>query len=182
MSAIRPADDDRAKDRPFLERLSTGARWEDLRLPGSSRAAFEALAARLGHGALALFTGPSGTGKTMAAEVLAARLGVAASRIDLSRLVSQYIGETEKNLGAVFAAAEAAGAVLFFDEAEALFGKRTAVRDAHDRYANQQISYFLARLEDHEGLVILASNRRDHLAPAVLKRLNAVVAIPRRLA
>lgn len=166
----------------MLEPLKTGARWEDLRVPASSRAALEALAQRRGRGGLALFTGPPGTGKTLAAAVVAARLGVAAYRIDMSRVVSKFIGETEKNLDRVFGAAEAAGAVLFFDEADALLGKRTDVRDAHDRYANREIGYFLARVEAHDGLVIVTTTRQADIAPAVLKRLTATVGIPRRLA
>ena len=169
------------KERPLLERLSTGARWEDLRLPGSSRAQLERLAGPLKGSTLALFGGPRGTGKSLAAEVLAARLSLHAYRIDLSRVVTKYIGETEKNLDRVFDAAEAARALLLFDDADALFGQRTEIGDAHDRYANIEITYFLARLETFEGLAILASNRVDDLAPAVRKRSVATVPIPRLL-
>lgn len=170
-----------SKERPLLERLSTGARWEDLRVPGSSRAQLERLVRPVKGSTLALFSGPRGTGKTVAAEALAARLALNAYRIDLSRVVSTYIGETEKNLDRVFDAAEAAHALLFFDEADALFGKRTEVGDAHDRYANIEINYFLARLETFEGLVVLATTRADDLAPAVRKRSVATVPIPRLL-
>ncbi len=153
--------DEPAKDRPWLERLSSGVHWEDLRLPGSSRALLEGLARPVTGRRLALFSGPRGTGKTLAAEALASRLGLQAYRIDLSRVVSKYIGETEKNIDRVFDDAEAEQALLFFDEADALFGKRTDVTDAHDRYANIEINYFLARLETFEGLAVLATNRAD---------------------
>jgi SpoVK/Ycf46/Vps4 family AAA+-type ATPase len=106
----------------------------------------------------ALFAGPSGTGKTMAAEIIARELGLELFRIDLSGVVSKYIGETEKNLSAIFAAAENSNAILFFDEAEALYGKRSEVRDSHDRYANIEISYLLQKMEEYEGVAILATN------------------------
>ena len=112
-----------------------------------------------GQGISALFAGPSGTGKTMAAEVLAGALGLDLYRIDLAGVVSKYIGETEKNLRRIFDAAEAGGAVLFFDEADALFGKRSEVKDSHDRYANIEVNYLLQRMEDYRGLAILATNR-----------------------
>lgn len=173
--------DEPPKERPLLERLNTGARWEDLRLPGSSRAQLEALGRPATGSRLALFSGPRSTGKTLAAEALASRLGLQAYRIDLSRVVSMHIGETEKNIDRVFEDAEAAQALLFFDEADALFGKRTDVTDAHDRYANIEINYFLTRLEAFEGLAVLATNRADELAPAVKKRSVAAVPIPRLL-
>ena len=109
-------------------------------------------------GCSALFAGPAGTGKTMDAQRLAREPGLALYRVDLTAVTSKYIGETEKNLSRLFAAAEAADAILLFDEADALFGKRTEVRDSHDRYANLETSYLLERLEHHQGLVILASN------------------------
>jgi SpoVK/Ycf46/Vps4 family AAA+-type ATPase len=164
------------------ERLSTGVRLADLRVPGSSRAALTALAASRQHGRLVLLSGPRGPGKTRAAEALANALGLAAYRLDMTRVVSQYIGETEKNIDRVFGAADAAGAVLFFDEADALFGKRTEVRDAHDRYANQEIAYFLQRLDAHRGMVVLASTRPATLAPVVAARLVATIGIPRLMA
>jgi hypothetical protein len=125
-----------------------------------------------------LFAGPPGTGKTMAAEVLAARLDVPMFRIDLSQVVDKYIGETEKNLKRLFDLADVADTLLFFDEADALFGKRTEVRDAHDRYANLEISYLLERMERFKGLAILASNRRKDLDEAFLRRLRYVVEFP----
>jgi SpoVK/Ycf46/Vps4 family AAA+-type ATPase len=113
-----------------------------------------------GLGLSALFAGPSGTGKTMAAEILANELELDLFRIDLSAVVSKYIGETEKNLRRVFDAAEEGGAVLLFDEADALFGKRSEVKDSHDRYANVEISYLLQRMEAYRGLAILTTNMR----------------------
>jgi SpoVK/Ycf46/Vps4 family AAA+-type ATPase len=175
--------DDRAPDTAVrLERLSAGVHLDDLRVPGSSRAALHALAGSRARGRFVLFSGPRSTGKTLAAEALARALDLDAFRIDLTAVVSQYIGETEKNLGRVFGAAGAGGALLFFDEADALFGRRTEVRDAHDRYANQEIAYFLQRVEDYEGMVILASNRPTTLAPAVTTRLTATIGIPRLMA
>jgi AAA+ superfamily predicted ATPase len=123
-------------------------------------------------GVTALFTGPSGTGKTLAAEVVAGELGYDLFRIDLSAIVSKYIGETEKNLDRVFAAAEYANAVLFFDEADALFGKRSEVKDAHDRYANIEIAYLLQKMEQFDGLAILATNLKQNLDEAFARRLT----------
>ncbi|MEA2560670.1 MAG: hypothetical protein QOH06_2174 [Acidobacteriota bacterium] len=131
-----------------------------------------------GKGINALFAGPSGTGKTMAAEVLASHLQLDLYRVDLAGVVSKYIGETEKNLRRVFDAAESSGAILFFDEADALFGRRTEVRDSHDRYANIEVSYLLQRMEDYRGLAILATNLRSHLDSAFLRRLRFVVEFP----
>ncbi len=127
------------------------------------------------RGVRLLFVGPSGTGKTLSAEVLAHSLGVDLLVIDLSRVVSKWIGETEKNLAAIFDAAERAQAALFFDEADALFGKRTEVTDAHDRYANLETAYLLTRLEQFEGLAILATNLRQNIDPAFLRRLEFLV-------
>jgi len=132
----------------------------------------------LGLGISALFAGPSGTGKTMAAEVLANELQLDLYRIDLSRVVSKYIGETEKNLRRVFDAAEQGGAVLLFDEADALFGKRSEVKDSHDRYANIEVSYLLQRMEAYRGLAILTTNRKGALDPAFLRRLRFVIQFP----
>ena len=131
-----------------------------------------------GRGIVALFAGPSGTGKTMAAEVLAQRLDLDLYRIDLAGVISKYIGETEKNLKRVFDAAEESGAILFFDEADALFGKRSEVRDSHDRYANIEINYLLQRMEDYRGLAILATNRKSLLDQAFLRRLRFLIDFP----
>jgi SpoVK/Ycf46/Vps4 family AAA+-type ATPase len=128
-----------------------------------------------GFGISALFTGESGTGKTMAAEVIANDLRLNLYRIDLSAVVSKYIGETEKNLRKVFDAAEQGGTILFFDEADALFGKRSEVKDSHDRYANIEINYLLQRMEAFTGLAILATNMKSALDPAFMRRLRFVV-------
>jgi hypothetical protein len=134
------------------------------------------LAGRPGaRGVRMLLAGPPGTGKTLSAEVMAHTLGVDLLVVDLSRVVSKWIGETEKNLAEVFAGAESARAVLLFDEADALFGKRTEVSDAHDRYANLETAYLLARLERFEGLAILSSNLRQNIDPAFVRRLEFVV-------
>jgi hypothetical protein len=125
-----------------------------------------------GTGTTALFAGPSGTGKTMAAEVIAGEIGVALFRIDLAGVVSKWIGETEKNLDRLFRAAENSNAILFFDEADALFGKRSEVRDSHDRYANIEISYLLQKMEAYDGVAILATNMRQQLDEAFLRRLS----------
>jgi hypothetical protein len=127
----------------------------------------------------ALFTGESGTGKTMAAEVLANELRLNLYRIDLSGVVSKYIGETEKNLSALFDAAEDGGMMLFFDEADALFGKRSEVKDAHDRYANIETNYLLQRIESYRGLAILATNMKSALDPAFMRRLRVIIHFPK---
>jgi|JI8StandDraft_1071087.scaffolds.fasta_scaffold05804_3 SpoVK/Ycf46/Vps4 family AAA+-type ATPase len=132
----------------------------------------------LGKGLNALFTGPPGTGKTMAAEVIGAELQVDMYKIDLSQAVSKYIGETEKNLDQMFREAESGNAILFFDEADALFGKRSEVKDAHDRYANIETGYLLQRMEQHEGIVILATNLRNNLDEAFCRRMHFVVEFP----
>ena len=131
-----------------------------------------------GKGLNVLFTGPSGTGKTMAAEVLAGELSLDLYQIDLSSVVSKYIGETEKNLSAIFREAEQSQALLFFDEADALFGKRTEVKDAHDRYANIEVNYLLQRVEQYEGVVILATNLQQNLDDAFLRRMQEVLEFP----
>ena len=123
----------------------------------------------------ALFSGESGTGKTMAAEVLANELKLELYRIDLSSVVNKYIGETEKNLRRLFDAAEEGGAILFFDEADALFGKRSEVKDSHDRYANIEINYLLQRLESFSGLAIMATNMKAALDTAFLRRIRFIV-------
>jgi DNA replication protein DnaC len=175
-------------------RIQSGATWADIVLPPDAieqlRELCERVAyghrvlgewgfdARLSHGKgmTALFSGPSGTGKTMAAEVIANELGLDLYRVDIPSVVSKWIGETEKNLDRLFRLAE--NAILFFDEADALFGKRSEVRDAHDRYANVEISYLLQRIETFEGLAILATNVRHHLDEAFLRRLAFVVQFP----
>ena len=134
-------------------------------------------AVRKGGGAI-LFSGAKGTGKTMAAEVLAGQLGLELYRADLSAIVSKYVGETEKNIDGIFDAAEKSGAVLLIDEADNLFGKRSAVRNAHDRYANVEVGYLLQRIEEFSGIVILATNRRHNLDPAFLRRLRHIVDFP----
>ncbi len=126
----------------------------------------------------ALFAGPSGTGKTMAAEVLAGALALDLYRIDLSQIVNKYIGETEKNLRRVFDAADAGGAILLFDEADALFGRRSEVRDSHDRYANIEVGYLLQRLEAYRGLAILTTNMQQSIDAAFLRRLRFIVNFP----
>lgn len=133
---------------------------------------------RLRPGYRALFHGPPGTGKTMTATLLGKSTGREVYRVDLSTVVSKYIGETAKNLAALFDQARTRDWILFFDEADALFGKRTSVKDAHDRYANQEVSYLLQRLEDYDGLVILASNLRTNMDDAFLRRFNAIIRFP----
>jgi hypothetical protein len=132
----------------------------------------------MGKGLSILFAGPPGTGKTMAADVLANVLGLDLYKIDLSTVISKYIGETEKNLARIFAEAMTSNAILFFDEADALFGKRTQVRDAHDRYANVEISYLLQKMEEYEGVVVLATNLRKNMDEAFVRRLHVTVEFP----
>jgi hypothetical protein len=177
-------------------RIESTARWDDLVLPESQLATLHQIAAQVRHrfevyeawgfaaqnarglGISALFAGESGTGKTMAAEVLAHELHLDLYRIDLAALVSKYIGETEKNLRRVFDAAEDSGAILLFDEADALFGKRSEVRDSHDRYANIEVSYLLQRMEAYCGLAILTTNMQWALDTSFLRRLRFVVQFP----
>jgi ATP-dependent 26S proteasome regulatory subunit len=132
----------------------------------------------LGKGLNALFAGPSGTGKTMAAGIIANELKLDMYKIDLSAVVSKYIGETEKNLKEIFDEAETSNTILFFDEADALFGKRSEVRDAHDRYANIEISYLLQKMEEYEGIVILATNLHKNMDEAFVRRMHFVVEFP----
>jgi AAA+ superfamily predicted ATPase len=186
--------------RPRLEalaqRVRPAATWDDLVLPEPQRQILAQIAVHVrrrarvygdwgfaarssrGLGVSALFSGPSGTGKTMAAEVLANELGLDLFRIDLSSVVSKYIGETEKNLRRVFDAAEEGGAILLFDEADALFGKRSEVKDSHDRHANIEVGYLLQRMEAYRGLAVLTTNLKDSLDPAFLRRLRFVVQFP----
>jgi hypothetical protein len=170
--------------------------WEDLVLPERPLVLLRSLTAFLRHrdlvleqwgfgrragraqGLVAMFAGDSGTGKTLAARVLASDLGLELFRIDLATVVSKWLGETEKNLDRVFAAAQGANAVLFFDEADAVFGRRSDVSDSHDRYANLQTAYLLQRIEQHDGPVILATNMRGNIDDAFLRRMDAVVEFP----
>jgi SpoVK/Ycf46/Vps4 family AAA+-type ATPase len=125
-----------------------------------------------------LFAGESGTGKTMGAQVLGAELGLELFRVDLATVVSKYIGETEKNLERIFSAADGSNAILFFDEADALFGKRSEVSDSHDRYANIEVAYLLQRMEQYPGAVILATNYKRNIDDAFIRRLDFVVDFP----
>lgn len=177
-------------------RIKTNRSWDDLILPRAQLKILHNAAAHVRHrqkvyeewgfgsklsrglGISALFAGGSGTGKTMAAEVLAKELRLDLYRIDLSAVVSKYIGETEKQLRRVFDAAEVGGAILLFDEADALFGKRSEVKDSHDRHANIQVSYLLQRMEEYRGLAILTTNAKDALDPAFLRRIRFVVDFP----
>lgn len=133
---------------------------------------------RVKPGYRALFYGPPGTGKTLTTSLLGKQTGKAVFRIDLSRVISKYIGETEKNLSRLFDKAENKDWILFFDEADALFGKRTDIRDAHDKYANQEVAYLLQRIEGYNGLVILATNRRDNIDDAFARRFQAIIHFP----
>ncbi len=186
----------RARLDDLAERIESAAGWDDLVLPVDSMAPLYELTSQIRHrttvyeqwgfgnsnrrglGVSALFAGPSGTGKTLAAEVLAHELRLDLYRIDLSGVVSKYIGETEKNLRRVFDAAEEGGAVLFFDEADALFGKRSEVKDSHDRYANIEVNYLLQRMEAYRGVAILATNLKGSLDSAFLRRIRFVVTFP----
>jgi hypothetical protein len=177
-------------------RLEARFGWDDLVLPERARAVLRSLPGYLRHrdlvlrewefgrsvaggqGLKALFAGESGTGKTMAAQVIARDLGLELFRIDLATIVSKYIGETEKNLDRVFDAAEGSNAILFFDEADALFGKRSAVRDSHDRYANMEVGYLLQKMESYAGAVMLATNIRNNVDSAFLRRLDFVIDFP----
>ena len=180
----------------LARKITPNYTWDDIVLPDDSKAQLRELCQRVAHGprvlgewgferklslgkgVTALFAGPSGTGKTMAAEVIASELGLDLYKIDLSGVVSKYIGETEKNLERIFSAAEDANAILFFDEADALFGKRSEVRDSHDRYANVEISYLLQRMEQYGGIAILATNLRQNLDDSFVRRLAFTVHFP----
>jgi SpoVK/Ycf46/Vps4 family AAA+-type ATPase len=136
------------------------------------------IAARYKPGVRALLTGDSGTGKTLAVHWLAREAGLPLYRVDLAALTSKWIGETEKNLSQLLDAAEQGDVMLFFDEADSLFGARTDVGDAHDRYANSQTNFLLQRIEDYEGVAILATNSRDRFDPAFVRRFDAVLEFP----
>jgi ATP-dependent 26S proteasome regulatory subunit len=180
----------------MAQRIEPLATWEQLVLPDSQIETLRDIARQMrqrtrvyedwgfarvcnrGLGISALFAGPSGTGKTMAAEVLANELMLDLFRIDLSQVISKYIGETEKNLSRVFDAAEQGGAILLFDEADAIFGKRSEVRDSHDRYANIEVSYLLQRMEAYRGIAILTTNMKEALDRAFLRRIRFIVRFP----
>lgn len=179
-----------------VRRLEAVFHWDDIVLPDAVLAQLRQIPGHVRHagqvleewgydsrmpygqGVAALFTGVSGTGKTMAAQIIAEELGVELFQVDLAKTVSKYIGETEKNLDIVFDAAEKASAVLLFDEADALFGKRTEVRDAHDRYANVEVAYLLQRMEAYAGLAVLTTNFRQNLDNAFMRRLRFVIDFP----
>ncbi|MGD1992200.1 MAG: ATP-binding protein [Anaerolineae bacterium] len=180
----------------LAQRIDPKATWGDIVLPEEQSTLLHQIADQVGRrvrvydewgfrqkmnrglGISALFAGESGTGKTMAAEVMANDLRLNLYRIDLSTVVSKYVGETEKNLRRLFDAAEDGGAILFFDEADALFGKRSEVKDSHDRYANIEISYLLQRMEAYRGLAILATNMKSALDQAFMRRLRFVIDFP----
>jgi ATPase family associated with various cellular activities (AAA) len=180
----------------LARRIESAQGLDDLVLPRATRAALERLISwqtaaaevlddwGLGpvfnkrRGSVALFKGPSGTGKTMAAGVIGNALGLPVFRVDLAAMISKYIGETEKNLERLFRAAEGTDVVLFFDEADAVFGQRSEISDAHDRYANLETSYLLQRLESFDGISILATNLSQNMDPAFLRRIDLVVEFP----
>jgi len=148
-------------------------RLEDLALPAGCAAQLRNVV--MGSGGTVILTVSRGADKTHAAEALASAMGRSVTSVDLGQVVSRFVAETEKNLDRLFAAAEASGAVLFFDEADALFGKRSDVKDSHDRYANVEVGYLLQKIEAYAGIVVLVSNGRKNMDPAVLKRLRHVV-------
>lgn len=180
----------------LAQRIEPVAKWNDLVLPDFQKTILKEIAihvqqrqkvyfdwgfagkSRRGLGISALFAGESGTGKTMASEVLANELNLDLYRIDLSQVVNKYIGETEKNLKKIFEAAEGSGAILLFDEADALFGKRSEVKDSHDRYSNIEVSYLLQKMEEYRGLAILTTNMKNALDKAFLRRIRFVVQFP----
>jgi hypothetical protein len=180
----------------LAKRIEPRAGWDDLVLPAAQMETLRHIVIHLrrravvneqwgfaerysrGLGLNALFAGGSGTGKTMAAEIIAAELNLDLYQIDLASVVSKYIGESEKNLRRVFDAADESGAILLFDEADALFGKRSEVRDSHDRYANLEISYLLQRMEAYRGVAILTTNMQHALDPAFLRRIRFIVQFP----
>jgi SpoVK/Ycf46/Vps4 family AAA+-type ATPase len=194
-------DGNAAKEKAFqlediVQRVEPKVSWEDLTLPQAKLSQLKDICnqareihlifrerdfgQKLSHdkGLNVLFSGPPGSSKTMAVEVIASDLEMPLYRIDLSAVVSKYIGETEKNLEKIFDSAESFNAILFFDEADALFGKRSEVKDSHDRYANIEINYFLQRMEEYRGIAILATNLRQSLDKAFLRRMQFVVEFP----
>ncbi len=176
------------------QRITTEMEWSDLVLNAQTLQQIRDLEAWITHsptilydwgmkrklklGYRVLFHGPPGTGKTLTASLLGKYTGKDVYKIDISMLVSKFIGETEKNLSNLFARAESKGWILFFDEADALFGKRTNVRDAHDKYANQEVSYLLQRVENYDGLVILASNFKSNIDEAFMRRFQSIIHFP----
>lgn len=180
----------------MAERIVPKRTWHDLVLPPEPLALLREACGRFAHrgrvleewgfrdklpygtGLHLLLAGPPGTGKTMSAEIVAAELGLEMYRIDLSRIVSKYIGETEQRLRELFAEAEQSGAILFFDEGDALFGKRTEIKDAHDKYANMEAAYLLQRIEAYDGVTILATNLLQNLDEALMRRMSAVIKFP----
>jgi AAA+ superfamily predicted ATPase len=180
----------------FARKIEPRYDWADLVLPADHLSQLGEICARyknqhvvygvwgfgrklsLGKGLNALFSGHPGTGKTMAAEVIANELLLDLYKIDLSQVVSKYIGETEKSLNSIFHEAQASSAILFFDEADALFGKRTEVKDSHDRYANIEVSYLLQKMEEYDGIAILATNLRQNIDSAFLRRMQFIVEFP----
>ena len=202
-ATLLSADIDAASRDQSQNRLGTLARklsprntWDDIVLPRQQLTTLRMICATIrqrptvygdwgfdrklsmGKGLIALFSGPSGTGKTMSAEIIANELGLDIYKINLSAVVSKYIGETEKNLEHIFSEAQDSDAILFFDEADALFGKRSEVKDAHDRYANIETAYLLQRTEEYNGLVILASNIKKNMDEAFIRRLHFMLDFP----
>jgi len=180
----------------LARKLTPQRSWADLTLPRNTLDQLQEICAHLryrrrvyedwgfqrrlslGKGLCALFYGSSGVGKTMAVEIIARELELETYKVDLSTVVSKYIGETEKNLSRIFDEAESSNAILFFDEADALFGKRSEVKDAHDRYANIEINYLLQRIEEFDGMVILASNLRKNIDEGFFRRMQFAVEFP----
>ena len=171
----------------FPQRMTTELEWADLVLSSEVMRQVEEIAVWLEDsrveggtkpGFSSLFAGPSGTGKTLAAALLGKRARLDVFRVDLSRVISKHIGETEKNLARIFDQAERNNWILFFDEADALFGKRTQVADAHDRFANEEVNYLLQRIEQYSGLVILALNMNDGIDKAFARRFRLVIHFP----
>ena len=189
-----PALPQLADNSALASRVTTGLCWDDLVLPASTLAQLDdiglwlthgprllndwGLGRRISAGHVSLFHGPPGTGKTLSACLLGERCGREVHRVDLSLVASKYIGETEKNLSRLFDTAERDGHLLFFDEADALFGKRTGVGDSHDRYANQEVSYLLQRIEAFSGVVVLATNMKQNIDDAFLRRFQSVIHFP----
>ncbi len=193
-AAARAQSDHHLHD--LARKITPRCTWDDLVLPADEWAQLKEICQQakhrntvyeqwcfgrklaLGKGLNVLFSGPPGTGKTMAGDVIANELCLTLYKIDLSQVVSKYIGETEKNLDRIFTAAQSTNAILFFDEADALFGKRSEVKDAHDRYANIEVGYLLQKMEEYEGIAILATNLRSQMDDAFVRRMHAIVEFP----